>query len=164
MKKSSRVILDAGPVISLALVGKLEILSRIFNEIMIPEAVWEETTRCKTFPEIPQITSFFKNRIKKIVTTNDLISVMGRGESEAVLLYRELNADFLVIDDKRARFIAEESGVNCIGTLAVLMKAKEKGLEKELRPLFIKLLENKRYFKIDDLNQILLLFNEQKLD
>ncbi|MCK4764080.1 MAG: DUF3368 domain-containing protein [Candidatus Aminicenantes bacterium] len=163
MKKTPVVILDASPVISLAILKKLELLPVLFGDIFIPLAVWEEVTKSKSFPEIPQVTTFFEDRVKKTKSANDLVSIMGYGESEAVLLYRELKADFLIIDDRRARMIAEESGVNCIGTLAVLMKAKKKGLEPELRSLFITLLENKRYYKKGELNKILSVFKEKEL-
>jgi hypothetical protein len=41
---------------------------------------------------------------------------MDYGESEAITLYKELNANFLLIDDRKARLIAESMKVNCIGT------------------------------------------------
>lgn len=47
MKNSGKVILDSSPVISLALIKKLELLPRLFKEIFIPSAVWEELTRCR---------------------------------------------------------------------------------------------------------------------
>lgn len=64
-------------------------------------------------------------------------------------------ANFLVIDDKKARLIAEELGINCIGTLAVLVKAKEKGLINALKPVFEMLLKNRRYYSKSVLNKIL---------
>jgi len=62
---------------------------------------------------------------------------MDYGESESVILYKELNADFLLIDDKKARMIAENYNVNCIGTLGLLSIAKDKGLVTDLRSLFV---------------------------
>lgn len=62
---------------------------------------------------------------------------MDYGESESVLLYQELNADYLLVDDKKARAIAEHLGIQCIGTIGMLSIAKERGIIRELRPLFI---------------------------
>jgi len=60
-----------------------------------------------------------------------------------------------LIDDKKARAIAENLGVNCIGTLGVLSYAKTKGLVGDLRPVFMEFLNNNRYFSIGLLNAIL---------
>ncbi len=57
---------------------------------------------------------------------------MDYGEPESVVLYKELHADFLLIDDKKARSIAENLGVNCVGTLRLLLIAIDKRLIKEI--------------------------------
>jgi predicted nucleic acid-binding protein len=96
----------------------------------------------------------------KIKGFNELTFVMDYGESESLILYRELNADFLLIDDKKARKIAENFGMNCIGTIGILSKAKNEGIVSELKPLFLKFLENNRYYSINLLNEVLKLHNE----
>jgi len=53
---------------------------------------------------------------------------MDYGESESVVLYKELNADYLLIDNKKARSIAENSGIECIVIIGVFSTAKEKGI------------------------------------
>jgi predicted nucleic acid-binding protein len=82
------------------------------------------------------------------------------GESEAILLYKEIQATYLIIDDKHAREIAEELGITCIGTLGILYRAKEKGLIQELRPLFLQLLTHDRYYAQPLLNHLLKKANE----
>ena len=86
---------------------------------------------------------------------NELTFVMDYGESESIILYKELEADFLLIDDKKARSIAENFGINCIGTIGLLPIAKDKGLIESLRPLFEMFLQNHRYYSIELLNSIL---------
>lgn len=100
----------------------------------------------------------------KIKGFNELTFVMDYGESESVILYKELNADFLLIDDKKARKIAENFDIKCIGTLAILSLAKDKGLINELRPLFKTFLENNRYYSIKLLNKLLEKHNELKIN
>jgi predicted nucleic acid-binding protein len=53
---------------------------------------------------------------------------LGGGESEAISLAVECGADFLILDDLKARQIAEEFGLSVVGTVAVLYKSAEKGL------------------------------------
>ncbi len=81
---------------------------------------------------------------------------MDKGESESIILYKELHADFLLIDDKKARKIAETLNVKCIGILGILATAKDKGIIEELKPIFESFLLNKRYYSINLLNAILL--------
>ncbi len=89
---------------------------------------------------------------------------MDFGESESVLLFKELNADYLLIDDKKARDIAENLGIQCIGTIGVLSIAKERGLIKELRPLFESFLQKKRFYSLKLLNGILLKYDEREIE
>jgi predicted nucleic acid-binding protein len=80
---------------------------------------------------------------------------MDYGESESVILYEELQADFLLIDDKKARSFAESMGVQCIGTIGLLSISKDRGLVDNLKPLFIELIQNKRFYSLDLLNKVL---------
>lgn len=157
------VIADAGPIFSLAIIDKLGLLDQIFDEVKISNAVWEEITSDKTTEFYKTIELFFKPKVNNIKGFNELTFVMDYGESESVILYRELNADFLLIDDKKARNIAENFNIKCIGTLGILSSAKSKGMIKELRPLFKIFLENGRYYSIKLLNTLLEKHNEPKI-
>lgn len=64
---------------------------------------------------------------------------LGRGEIEAMALYKQLSADALLIDDQRARVIAEHNQINCIGALGLLLIAKQRGKIKEVAPYIQKL-------------------------
>lgn len=161
--KNGIVISDAGPIFSLAVLQNLNLLNRFFDEIHIPTAVWEEISLDQSTIHFKQISDFFKDKVVKIEGKNHLTFVMDYGESEAIILYQELEADFLLIDDKKARTYAENLGINCIGTLGILIKAKDKGFVENLRPLFQNLLNNKRYYSVKLLNSLLLKFGEKEI-
>jgi uncharacterized protein len=161
-KKGGLVIADAGPIFSLAIVNKLDLLNDLFDEVLIPFAVWEELTADKSNWFYPIVSDFFQNKIRKIQGINHLTFIMDYGESESVVLYIEQNARFLLIDDKKARKIAENFKVKCIGTLGLLIAAKNAGFILELKPLFLKLLQNNRYYNNLLLNQLLESNNESK--
>jgi predicted nucleic acid-binding protein len=161
--KNGLVIADAGPIFSLAIIDKLELLNHLFDEIKISKAVWEEITLDKSTEFYYGIEQFFKPKVLNIKGFNELTFVMDYGESESVILYKELNADFLLIDDKKARKIAENFDIKCIGTLGILSVAKDKGLINDLRPIFKTFLENNRYYSIKLLNKLLERHNELKI-
>lgn len=158
--KNGLVIADSGPIFSLAIINQLELLNDLFDEVKIPHAVWEEITQDKSTKFYARIELFFKAKVTKIKSFNELTFLMDYGESESVILYKELNAQFLLVDDKKARKIAENFNINCIGTLGLLVTAKNKGIIKTLKPLFKVLLENDRYYSLNLLNALLKKQNE----
>ena len=158
------MISDSGPIFSLAIIDKLEILSLLFEKIRIPLAVWDEVTLDKTKDHYHRIQLFFRDKKQKIKGFNELVFLMDYGESESLILYKELNADFLLIYDKKARSIAESFGIRCIGTIGLLMQAKNKGFIDALKPLFEALIEQKRYYSIDLLNTVLERSGENRME
>ena len=161
--KNGIVIADAGPIFSLAVIDRLDLLDLLFRDVKIPRAVWEEITLNKSTSIYKKINNYFKNRVCDIKGFNELNFILDYGESESVILYNEIQADFLLIDDKKARNIAENLGINCIGTIGVLTVSKNKGFVKELRPLFELFLEKKRFYSLNLLNHVLTQQNEEPL-
>jgi len=158
--KNGLIVSDSGPIFSLALIDKQNVLDELFEEIFIPKAVWIELTKDKTTKHYEIIANYLEDRVKEISSFNDLTFIMDYGESEAVILYKEMNADYLLIDDKKAREVAENFGIQCIGTIGILSVARHRNLIAELRPLFETLITNKRYYSLKLLNSILKKHNE----
>lgn len=157
------VIADTTSLISLLLVDKLDLIEKSLGQYFIPEAVWNELSNYSN-PNF-DLRNFhdIKNHVIKIQTKNYLHSIMDLGESEAVTLYNEIGADFLLTDDNKARQIAESIGVNCIGSIGLLIKSKESGLLTELRNIFEIWFKNGRYFSKYFLNEILKKYNEEQI-
>jgi len=129
------VIADTGVLISLGIVEKIEVINKLFDEFYIPQAVWEELKKYEN-PDFPEkYKTLLKKHILQIKSNNQLSLLMDYGESESVILYQELNANYLLIDDQKARHMAESLGVNCIGSAGLLILAKQKGLIQNLRSI-----------------------------
>lgn len=158
--KRGLIIADAGPIFSLAVINKLLLLDDLFDEVLIPLAVWKEITLDITTEQFTMISKYFQDKVRNIQGFNHLTFVMDKGESESVILYMEQNARFLLIDDKKARKLAENFKIKCIGTLGILIAAKKAGLIPLLKPLFLKLLQNNRFYDHVLLNEILKTNNE----
>ncbi len=124
------VVADTTPLISLLKINRLELLERLFGEVMIPKAVFDELTVDKRFrTEADQIRqeSFI---VVKPVNNQESASVLKRatgldqGESEAIVLTDELEADLLLMDEalsticllrvKKLRFTYYSRNTNCM--------------------------------------------------
>lgn len=157
------VVADTGALISLGHVGLIGLIEEIFGEFYITQAVWEELQVYEAPGFMENILNDLKKRVVKIKSRNYLSLVMDYGESESIILYEELLADYLLIDDNKARIIAESLNVKCIGSIGLLIKAKQKGLIVELKPIFEKWISIKRYFSLKLLNKILIELAEEPI-
>ena len=154
--KRKLIISDSGPIFSLAIIDNLNLLNLLFDEIKIPEAVWNEIKSIKNNKLYNITFTFFKDKVIPVKGLNDVSIIFDYGEAESIVLYKELQADFLLIDDKKARIIPESMSVTCIGTIGLLIICKERSLIPALKPIFEDLLANKRYYSIELLNNILI--------
>ncbi|WP_237738190.1 DUF3368 domain-containing protein [Caldicellulosiruptor sp. F32] len=64
------------------------------------------------------------------------------GESESIILFKELGGDLLIMDEKKGRKVASSLDIKLTGTLGILLKAKQEGIIIELKPLLEKLIES----------------------
>lgn len=126
------VVSDTTPLISLLKINRLELLERLFGDVMIPTALFDELTVDKRFrTEADQIRqkSFI---VVKPVNNQESASVLKRatgldqGESEAIVLTDELEADLLLMDEAKGRSVSAQMGLKIMGTIGILMAAYEK--------------------------------------
>jgi len=132
------MVSDSGPIISFARAGYLKLLGQLFQEIIIPEAVYEEIAIIGIgragAKEVISGEWIKTKRTKNRLKVKQLPAMLGLGEREAIILAQELNAT-LLIDDRKAREVAEENGINCFGSLRVLKEAKDRKLIDAIKPV-----------------------------
>ncbi len=133
-----RVIVNSTPLIILCNIGKLEILKELYGAIMIPQAVYAEVT-AKKDSACQQIVSADWIHVEQIQDQSDKMMYKSRlheGEVEVMILAQESKkVDLVVIDDNAAKKTAKYLGLPVTGTMGVLLKAKKRGVVKEIRPI-----------------------------
>ncbi len=72
--------------------------------------------------------------VKDSLAVEVLLDELDSGEAETIVLARELGADWVLMDEKRGRRKLTQLGLQKIGTVGILLKAKQVGLVRELRP------------------------------
>ena len=147
-----RIICDAAVLIGLAKIGKLNLLEKLYRKIYIPWGVYNEVViRGRGRPgaeEIDQAKWVGRIKVKDRTAVNLLVSEFGQGESEVLVLGKELKADWLILDDARARTAAISAGYRVIGLAGILLLAKQRNLIEDIKPLFDELVD--KNFRLSD--------------
>ncbi|MEA1869065.1 MAG: DUF3368 domain-containing protein [Euryarchaeota archaeon] len=136
------IVSDSSPLIALAKIGRLNLLE---HEIIVPKAVFEEITRSRR-EDARKLYTWGKNRVsvvKNRQAVEYLELVLDRGEAEVIVLAEEIRADAVLIDDLKARKTAMLRGLAVVGTIGVLLDAKERGLVDDVKPLLDELIRKK---------------------
>ena len=119
------VVSDTSPLLNLIVIQRLELLKHLYGEIVIPSAVFSELQNnqiCVTVDWIRVMSPQDRAAVDALRTDLDA------GESEAIVLARELNASLLLMDERMGRRIATKSGLAVTGLLGILAEAKARGL------------------------------------
>ncbi len=144
------VISDTTPIISLLKAGKLELLEKLYQKVVVPEAVFDELTANADYEDewedIIHCSFLSVEKVHNLESVNILRNVTGldAGESESLILYGERQADLLLIDERKGRGVARKMSVKHVGTMGVLMQAFDEGVitAEEIRKILEILLEN----------------------
>ncbi len=147
-----KVICDSAVLIGLAKIGKLNLLEKLYEKIYIPWGVYNEVVVSgRSRPgaeEIDKAKWLGKIKVKDRTAVNLLASEFGQGESEVLVLGKELKADWLILDDARARTAAVSAGYRIIGLAGILLLAKQRDLIEDIKPLFDELVD--KNFRLSD--------------
>ena len=137
------IIGDSSALIALSVVDKLELLEELYTNLYMPQAVFDEVTQVGR-PQSDKLRRFLQSRVK-VVELNLTKLGLGLGELEAITLYKELDAEVLLIDDNRAKKYAILNDVKVIGSLGVLIKAKEESYIEQVKPLVEAIMKSEVY-------------------
>ncbi len=142
------VVSNTSPITNLAAIGQLDLLRQLYTCVIIPTAVYNEMVKAnklvpgaievQTLPWIQSQAIMDFDRVTEILESQENIDL---GEAEAIVLTLELNADLLLMDERRGRTLATGYGLNVTGLLGVLLQAKRNGLISTVKPLLDRLIE-----------------------
>jgi len=129
------VVSNTTPILSLYKIGQLDLFESLFEQVIIPTAVYNEITVLgKDGHDLLDTVSYIKGEaVRNKLAVNMLRSQLDYGEAEVIVLADELGARLLVIDEKKARKVAQANSMNVIGTIGVLQFAKQKGLISDIK-------------------------------
>jgi predicted nucleic acid-binding protein len=127
-----RLVCNTGPLIALSLIDRIDLLRSLFEVVIIPEAVHQEILAGGPM----NLGLLNYQKIKWIKVISPLLPIdplsktlLDAGEATVIGLARELGADFVLIDERKARKIARTVyNLQVIGSVSILVEAKNRGL------------------------------------
>lgn len=131
------IIADSSPLISLAIIEQLELLSQLYQRVLIPPSVWDEVTvQGAGLPGSLAVSQavWLEIQAPDPNILQPLSILVDRGEAEVIALGQSMSNSLVMLDDARARRVAERLGTRCIGTIGVLRRAKKAGLISAIKP------------------------------
>ncbi len=127
---------NTSPLVTLSRTGYAAFLPYLFENMYIPKAVHREI-----FKKEDEASKNVKGLIErkfiqlKSAKNSDLVRILnlelGAGESEVIVLCGELNANYALLDDLKARTSARSFGIKVIGTLGLIRAMLKKKIIKE---------------------------------
>jgi len=129
---SKAVISDTSSLIALESIMELELLQKMFREIYITDEIQKEFG--SKLPSWIKVKKLHDRTMLQVITLE-----LDLGEASGIALALEMPDSLLIIDEKKGRNYANRLGINMIGILGVLIRAKEKGIIETLKPILNKL-------------------------
>lgn len=123
------VVADTSPINYLLMIGQIDLLPRLFEQIIIPDVVRDEM---RDLDGPRSLQQWIKQppywlTIQVVPVLDESLKPLDRGEQTAITLAQTLSADLLIIDERLGRRIAKERGLAIIGTLGILDDAANQG-------------------------------------
>jgi hypothetical protein len=123
------------PLISLAGVGLLDLLQQIYGKIWIPDIVRNEYLAGARAND-PLLDNLSWVIIIPVVGyAPSLPSELNPGEAAAITLALSKHAQTILLDDKQARQAAQQHGLSVVGSVGILLRAKQLGLIGPVKPI-----------------------------
>ena len=133
------VVSNTTPLIGLAVVGQFDLLAHLFGKIIIPTAVHREAVlfgreQGGARREVSAADWIEVVPVRDQLAVDVLLDELDRGEAETIVLARELNAAWALLDEKKGRRKLTAMGIPKVGTVGLLLKGKQIGYLDRLQP------------------------------
>ncbi len=138
---SKVVIVDTSCFILLDKINELELLKQLFRDVITTKEVAQEFGK-----SLPNWINIESPKDKKYQLLLEL--EVDKGEASAIALYSEIEEALLVLDDLKARKLAERLSLNYTGTLGMFARAKTEGVIASVKPIIKKI--QKTNFRFSD--------------
>lgn len=135
------IISDTSCLIILTNIGELDLLRKLYGQIITTAEIAEEFA--EPLPEWIKINAPTDKYRQKILELQ-----IDKGEASAIALALEIPDSIIILDDQKARKVAEKLGLEITGTIGLIIKAKLRGIIISIKPFLAKI--RKTNFRLSD--------------
>lgn len=149
MPLSSKIVIaDTSCFILLNKIQEIDLLQKLFEQIFTTHEVAKEFG-------IP-LPSWIKIQSAKDGHYQQVLELeVDKGEASAIALGLEIDNSLLILDDQKARKVAEKLQLNYTGTLGIILRAKTSGVIVSVKPIIDKIKKTNFYFSGQVLDEII---------
>lgn len=162
------IVSNTSPLLNLAIIEHLHLLQQQFTTILAPNAVYDELQLHTSRPGTELLKAAFADgwlqraAVSNVHLVHSLRLDLDVGESEAIALALEHNASHVLLDESDGRSTAKSLGLQPIGVLGILLRAKIMGHIVTVKPLLLRLRTEAGFFVAPHLEtSVLLSANEE---
>lgn len=140
-------VINASPLILLGKIDQLQLVEQLASRLIVPQSVFDEIAS----GEQDRLTQSTLNWAQNHTQADIAIPVsilnwdIGAGESQVLAYCLLINGSKAVLDDGEARAAAQSHRIRLLGTLGIILRAKQSGLIAAAKPLIEQLLANGSY-------------------
>jgi len=142
------IISDTSCLIILTKIGEIDLLRQLYKTVTITQDIsLEYGENLPDWFEVQQVKDHYRQQLLEMQ--------VDKGEASAIALALETSDNIVILDDWKARKVAERLGLSVTGTLGVIIKARNTGIIPSIKPYLDKIRETN--FRIsEELEQIAL--------
>jgi uncharacterized protein len=134
---------NSSPLILFSRIGRLDLVQTLFDEVLVPPAVWDEVVTLAPGRagerDVRQANWIRVHPLPGTAIANQF-AALDPGEAEALTLVASFGVETpILLDDLQARRAAHASGLYVIGSGGILGRAEEAALITSVRPLLFEL-------------------------
>ncbi|MDZ7666978.1 MAG: DUF3368 domain-containing protein [Desulfotignum sp.] len=140
-----RAVVNAGPLVALALLDLLDLLPALFAECWVPEARQRGGSGGFEIGKpgaesLKEATGKVVSKLTPLPRPRCCVVELDFGEAEVISMARNLSPCMAIIDERRGRRIARHVyGLSVKGTAGILVEAKRRSLINAVHPLLLEL-------------------------
>jgi predicted nucleic acid-binding protein len=138
------IVSDTSCLIVLTNIGELDLLQKFYGQVITTAEVAREFGEMlPEWIEIKAPTDKYRQRILELQ--------IDKGEASAIALALEISDSLIILDDQKARKVAEKLGLEITGTIGVIIKAKLRGIIPSIKPFLSKI--RRTDFRLSDVHE-----------
>ncbi len=135
---SEPIVINTSPLLALAACAQLELLRRLHRRVVAPHAVSTELERGHAAAKPLALGAERPDWLEVAALISPpsplLTAYLDAGEAAVIALALEQGIRRVVIDERRARTVARTMGLEVVGSIGMLLRAKREGFIAEVKP------------------------------